>query len=78
LLLMKPPPVDGRKMTSATILQSAITEAVKRYDPGCEFFAGVLVERTSSRSRSTQIGPSEKQSAEKPIATNAAKRSDNP
>jgi hypothetical protein len=42
---------DDRSSVSRELLQSAITEAVKRAEPGCEAFAGVVIERKTSKSR---------------------------
>jgi hypothetical protein len=36
---------DGRSSVSRNRLQSAITEAVKKADPDCEAFVGVIVQR---------------------------------
>jgi hypothetical protein len=43
----RPPdrPVDSRKSISREEMQTAITEAVKKADPDCEPFVGVIVER---------------------------------
>jgi hypothetical protein len=40
-----------RSLITATKLQSAITEAVKKSVPGCEAFVGVIVQRTTPKSR---------------------------
>jgi hypothetical protein len=42
----------GRELISSTILQLAITEAVKTFDPSCELFIGVIVQRVTAKSRS--------------------------
>jgi hypothetical protein len=42
---------DDRSSVSRELLQSAITEAVKKAEPGCEAFAGVVIERKTSKSR---------------------------
>ena len=43
--------LDDRSRVSRESLQSAITEAVKKAEPGCEAFAGVVIERKTSKSR---------------------------
>jgi hypothetical protein len=40
-----------RSLITSTKLQSAITEAVKKSVPGCEAFVGVIVQRTTPKSR---------------------------
>jgi hypothetical protein len=45
------PSVKGPEEISRKTLQSAITEAVKKSDPGCQLFVGVIVERTTPKSR---------------------------
>jgi hypothetical protein len=54
MLLMPRPPSkkSGREIVSTTILQLAITEAVRTFDPGCQLFLGVFVERATAKSRS--------------------------
>jgi hypothetical protein len=42
---------DERCSVSLEQLQSAITEAVKKADPECEAFAGVIVQRETTKSR---------------------------
>jgi hypothetical protein len=42
----------GREFVSSTILQLAITEAVRTFDPSCELFVGVFIERATTKSRS--------------------------
>jgi hypothetical protein len=42
---------DERSSVSLKQLQSAITEAVKKADPACEAFAGVVVQRETTKSR---------------------------
>lgn len=42
---------DDRQPISRAPLESAITEAVKKAEPGCEAFLGVIVERQMQRSR---------------------------
>jgi hypothetical protein len=42
---------DDRSSVSRDQLQSAITEAVKNADPGCEGFAGVIVRRETPKAR---------------------------
>jgi hypothetical protein len=44
-------PSDDRSSVSLDLLQSAITEAVKKAGPGCEAFAGVVIKRETPRSR---------------------------
>jgi hypothetical protein len=39
-------PLDNRKPISQEEIQAAITGAVKKADPDCEPFVGVIVERT--------------------------------
>ena len=39
-------PLDNRKPISREEIQAAITGAVKKADPDCEPFVGVIVERT--------------------------------
>jgi hypothetical protein len=39
-------PLDNRKPISREEMQAAITGAVKKADPDCEPFVGVIVERT--------------------------------
>jgi hypothetical protein len=54
-LLMTPSPQKtnrGREFVSSTILQLAITEAVRTFDPSCELFMGVFVERARAKSSS--------------------------
>jgi hypothetical protein len=48
----RPParPTDNRKRISRQEMQAAITEAVKKADPDCEPFVGVIVERTKRSS----------------------------
>jgi hypothetical protein len=43
--------VDDRSWVSRERLQSAITEAVKKAEPGCEAFAGVVIKRETPKSR---------------------------
>jgi hypothetical protein len=43
--------VDNRNPISREAMQAAITEAVKKADPGCEPFVGVIVQRTKPTSR---------------------------
>jgi hypothetical protein len=43
-------PTDNRKRISREEMQAAITEAVKKADPDCEPFIGVIVERTNRSS----------------------------
>jgi hypothetical protein len=53
MLWMKPPKsVDDREIVSPVVLQLAITEAVKTFDPDCEMFVGIFVERATAKSRS--------------------------
>jgi len=42
---------DDRNWVSRESLQSAITEAVKKAEPGCEAFAGVVIKRETPKSR---------------------------
>jgi hypothetical protein len=42
---------DSRVPVSRTLLQSAITDAVKKADPSCEDFVGVIVKRETPKSR---------------------------
>jgi hypothetical protein len=42
---------DDRSSVSRDRLQSAITEAVKKADPDCEGFVGVIVQRESPKER---------------------------
>lgn len=42
---------DERQSISVAELQSAITEAVRKYDPVCEVFVGVIVRRATPKSR---------------------------
>jgi hypothetical protein len=44
--------LDDRKPISREEMQAAITEAVKKADPDCEPFVGVIVERTKRTSLS--------------------------
>jgi hypothetical protein len=44
-------PHDDRSSVSLERLQSAITEAVKKSDPGCETFVGVIVRRETPKAR---------------------------
>jgi hypothetical protein len=44
--------VDNRSWVSRESLQSAITKAVKKAEPGCEAFAGVVIKRETPKSRS--------------------------
>jgi hypothetical protein len=44
-------PFDDRSSVSRESLQSAITKAVKKAEPGCEAFAGVVIKRESPKSR---------------------------
>jgi hypothetical protein len=41
---------DNRSSVSREHLQSAITEAVKKADPDCEAFVGVIVQRETPKS----------------------------
>jgi hypothetical protein len=43
--------VDERNSISRAILESAITEAVKKAGPDCEPFVGVIVKRETPKSR---------------------------
>jgi hypothetical protein len=43
--------VDERNAISREAIQAAITEVVKKADPGCEPFLGVIVRRTNPKSR---------------------------
>jgi hypothetical protein len=43
-------PLDNRKPISREEMQAAITGAVKKADPDCEPFVGVIVERTKRSS----------------------------
>jgi hypothetical protein len=49
--LRKKEPLDDRSSVSLERLQSAITEAVKKSDPGCESFVGVIVQRETPKAR---------------------------
>ena len=40
-----------REQINCTMLESAITTAVKRSDPSCQAFIGVFVERATPKSR---------------------------
>jgi hypothetical protein len=42
---------DDRSSVSRDRLQSAITEAVKKADPDCEAFVGVIVQRETPKAR---------------------------
>jgi hypothetical protein len=42
---------DDRSSVSRTRLQSAITEAVKKADPDCEAFVGIIVQRETPKAR---------------------------
>ena len=42
---------DARSSVSRDRLQSAITEAVKKADPDCEAFVGVIVQRETPKAR---------------------------
>jgi hypothetical protein len=42
---------DDRSSVSRVDLQSAITEAVKKADPDCEAFVGVIVQRETPQER---------------------------
>ena len=42
---------DDRSLVSRDRLQSAITEAVKKADPDCEAFVGVIVQREKPKAR---------------------------
>jgi hypothetical protein len=44
-------PFDDRSSVSREHLQRAITEAVKKAEPGCETFAGVVIKRETPKSR---------------------------
>ena len=44
-------PSDDRSSVSRDLLQSAITEAVKKADHDCEAFAGVVIKRETPKSR---------------------------
>jgi hypothetical protein len=50
-LLSKKRSVNGRQSISRNSLQSAITEAVKKFDPGCQAFVDIIVEHTTPKSR---------------------------
>jgi hypothetical protein len=45
------PSHDDRSSVSRERLQSAITEAVKKAEPSCEAFIGVIVQRETPKSR---------------------------
>ena len=43
-------PSDGRRLVSREHLQSAITDAVRNTEPGCEAFTGVVIKREIPKS----------------------------
>jgi hypothetical protein len=49
--LRKKGTLDDRSSVSLEHLQSAITEPVKKSDPGCESFVGVIVQRETPKAR---------------------------
>ena len=49
--LPKKQPSYDRSSVSRDRLQSAITEAVKKADPDCEAFVGVIVQRVTPKAR---------------------------
>ena len=68
---------DDRQSISVTELQSAITEAVRKYDPVCEVFVGVIVRRAAPKSkrdanwavRGIKFGDSERDKCTQAIST---------
>jgi hypothetical protein len=65
-----------RNPISREALQEAITEAVKKSDPGCEAFVGVIVERTTRSSileanwnvKGTKFGKADRNKASEAVA----------
>ena len=71
------PPFDGRRSVSRELLQSAITDAVKKAEPGCEPFAGVVIERETPKSpydanwaiRGVRFGRADRDKSSQALAT---------
>jgi hypothetical protein len=70
-------PTDDRSLIASETLQSAITKAVKKAGPPCETFVGVIVQRTTPKSRfdanwalkGVKFGRADRETANKAITT---------
>jgi hypothetical protein len=70
-------PQDDRSLIASETLQSAITNAVKKAEPGCETFVGVIVERITPKSRfdanwalrGVKFGRADREKANKAVTT---------
>jgi uncharacterized membrane protein YccC len=68
---------DDRNRIASETLQSAITNAVKKAEPACEAFVGVIVERTTPKSRfdanwalrGVKFGRADREKANKAVTT---------
>jgi hypothetical protein len=68
---------DDRSLIGSETLQSAITNAVKKAEPACEAFVGVIVERTTPKSRfdanwalrGVKFGRADREKANKAVTT---------
>lgn len=68
---------DGRSSVSHHDLQSAITEAVKKADPDCEGFVGVIVQRETPKElldanwavKGVRFGKADRDKSSKALAT---------
>lgn len=75
LASIKPP--DNRSLIASETLQSAITKAVKKAEPACEPFVGVIVQRTTPKSRfdanwalrGVKFGRADREKANKAVTT---------
>ena len=70
-------PTDDRSLIASETLQSAITKAVKKAEPACETFVGVIVQRTTPKSRfdanwalrGVKFGRADREKANKAVTT---------
>jgi hypothetical protein len=75
--LRKKEPLDDRSSVSLERLQSAITEAVKKSDPGCKSFVGVIVQRETPKAhfdpnwavRGVRFGKADRDKSSQALAT---------
>jgi hypothetical protein len=74
-------PADDRQSISVSELQSAIAEAVRKYDPVCKEFVGVIIRRDTPKSkldanwaiRGIKFGESERDKSTQAITTIVAR-----
>jgi hypothetical protein len=70
-------PTDDRSLIACETLQSAITKAVKKAEPACETFVGVIVQRITPKSRfdanwalrGVKFGRADREKANKAVTT---------